>query len=350
MVMGSHWTNNFSYWIGTKVDQHIFFSGEVGVELFFALSGFLIGRILIDIAQTEPTLRNYIIFMVRRWMRTLPLYFFLLITMFIFFPPVANSGKLLLEFMTLTQNLLHPMPPNWYFAVSWSLTIEEWFYLLFGFIFIGLAAVLRRSRITLWGTLLVFVAGPLALRFMVADYARWDSELPKMVFFRIDEIAYGVLMAHLYLRRAWPFRHPLLSLCAGLLLIAAAWSDRLPLPVSVVPMLLHNAVIIGCALCLPAAVRLRRLPRWAELPVRMVSAQSYALYLMHETIMVDVVQGRLWGPGRLAAYPSMALAVVLPFALSYVSYRWFESPILSWRPAQRRGTALIASPAISAGD
>jgi peptidoglycan/LPS O-acetylase OafA/YrhL len=346
MVLVAHWANNFAYWIGTHVDQHVFFAGDVGVELFFALSGFLIGRILLEIAQSAPSFHNYVIFMVRRWMRTLPLYALWLAVLFTFFPPAEHRRRLLLQFATLTQNLFHPMPPHWYFAVSWSLTVEEWFYLLFGLALIGATLLSRRTKVAFWLTLALFLAGPLALRIGVADYARWDSELPKVVFFRIDEIAYGVLMARLYIRHSWLFRHPLPPLCAGLLLIGVAWSDRLPVPWSVMPILIHNATIIGCALCLPAALRLRRAPAWAAATVRMVSAQSYALYLMHETIMVDVVQAQLWGPGRLSAYPAMAVAVVLPFTLSWLSFRLFESPILALRPAQssRGYGAALAKP------
>jgi peptidoglycan/LPS O-acetylase OafA/YrhL len=46
-----------------------------GVELFFVLSGFLIGGLLIDISDRQPSLRAWLIFMIRRWMRTLPAYF-----------------------------------------------------------------------------------------------------------------------------------------------------------------------------------------------------------------------------------------------------------------------------------
>ena len=201
LVMVSHWANNFSHWIGVQVDWRVFFAGEVGVDLFFALSGFLIGRILLEIARTAPTWTNYAIFMIRRWMRTLPLYLLCVAVLFTFFPPVEDSGRLLLQFVTLSQNLYHPMPAHWYFSVSWSLTIEEWFYLLFGLALIGMTAVLRRWRTALGVSLAFFMAGPLALRFGVADYARWDSTLHQMVFFRIDAIAYGVLSAYLYMQR-----------------------------------------------------------------------------------------------------------------------------------------------------
>jgi peptidoglycan/LPS O-acetylase OafA/YrhL len=47
------------------------FVGDTGVEIFFALSGFLIGRILIGIAGARPAWSDLLVFLVRRAMRTL---------------------------------------------------------------------------------------------------------------------------------------------------------------------------------------------------------------------------------------------------------------------------------------
>ena len=52
--------------------------GFVGVELFFCLSGYLIGRILLEIERRGASLGDVRRFLVRRWLRTLPLYFLVL--------------------------------------------------------------------------------------------------------------------------------------------------------------------------------------------------------------------------------------------------------------------------------
>jgi len=52
------------------------FGGFLGVELFFVLSGFLIGRILLSHLQRESTFSWVPKFWVRRWARTLPAYWF----------------------------------------------------------------------------------------------------------------------------------------------------------------------------------------------------------------------------------------------------------------------------------
>lgn len=336
LVMLSHYANNLSAWFRLPPPYRLFFAGDLGVELFFALSGFLIGRILLQIAERGPTPHDLGVFLVRRWMRTLPLYFLWLGVLFLCFPPSAHVADHAWRFATLTQNLLQPMPSDYFFAVSWSLTVEEWFYLLFSIAFLGTTCLLRRVGVALLLCLAVFMLGPLALRVALLGFDPISLDRSKEVFFRIDEIAYGVATAWLFAQRSIIFRYPLLPLLAGLALIASVWSGHPPLPGWLWPSLTYNLTVIGCALCLPAALRLRSAAAWFAAPVRRLSAQSYALYLMHVTVMFDLVQNQLWGPGHLAPLPSAAIAIAGPFLLSALSFRWFEAPILRLRPTERR--------------
>ena len=91
MVLTSHWTCHFGDWFGIPVPPMADTVGDIGVEIFFALSGFLIGRILIDITQARPTWRDFQVFMIRRAMRTLPLYFLWLTLLLCVFPPKDNA-------------------------------------------------------------------------------------------------------------------------------------------------------------------------------------------------------------------------------------------------------------------
>ena len=339
LVMISHWANSIGIWFHLRTPSQVFFAGDVGVHLFFALSGFLIGRILINIAQTAPTSRNYGIFIVRRAMRTLPLYFIWLAALMVFWPPHHEPLAVALRLATLTQNLFAPMPPDFYFAVSWSLTVEEWFYLLFGAMLIFATVALASSARALRLCLAVFLLVPLVLRLSMFGWDAATWAMSKQVFFRIDEIAYGVLMAALFNRRSWLFRYPVPPLLLGVSLIALTWSDRLPLPINLLPALSFNAVILGCALCLPAALHLSRVPSWIARTVHWVSSRSYALYIVHLTIIENVVQDGLLWPRHVTAPVAATLAVVLPFLVAELSYRCLESPILRRRPHHDLGAA-----------
>ena len=112
--------------------------GDLGVELFFVLSGFLIGALLLEISERSPTLQGWLRFMLRRWMRTVPLYVLWTLSLLILY---SHRPFPLLAYLTFTQNFAWPMPQNSPFPVSWSLTVEEWFYLLFSATLIVSASV-----------------------------------------------------------------------------------------------------------------------------------------------------------------------------------------------------------------
>ena len=333
LVMVSHWSNNILFWFGIKPDGRIFFSGDLGVELFFALSGFLIGQILISQAGQNPSLSNLRVFLVRRWLRTLPLYFLVLILLLLFFPPAELVLRYALKFGTLTQNLFKPPPPGWWYAVSWSLAVEEWFYLLFGCA-VFLSFRIFRAGWAIWPPTAIFILVPLALRLGVPGFSLDAGGMGQMVFFRMDAIAYGVAMAQLYRQGSWLFRHPLVCLAAGLGLLAMLWAGHAPLPAALVPALIFNLIIIACALLLPWALTVRVRPGFFHSVVSAISAQSYGLYLIHLTILVDVAQ-TLWFRHIAPVWVCVGVAVIAPFALSYLSFRFLEAPILSWRPAHR---------------
>src|SRR5262249_44605461 len=100
--------------------------GPMGVDLFFALSGFLIGGFLFRPLSGKTENWSICNFWMRRWLGTLPNYFlFLLINIWLaYWLSVKISA--LWEFVFFLQTLTQ-FPT--FFMESWSLAIEEWFYL-----------------------------------------------------------------------------------------------------------------------------------------------------------------------------------------------------------------------------
>lgn len=100
----------------------------LGVELFFSLSGFLIGRILIKkINQDSYSFFEIREFWVRRLLRILPLYLTLYFIYLVFYNLFLYPVKFDFSYLFFLQNL--KTAPR-FFGESWSLSIEEWFYLL----------------------------------------------------------------------------------------------------------------------------------------------------------------------------------------------------------------------------
>ena len=107
--------------------HRVFAYGWMGVDLFFVLSGFLIGRQAFK-PRVETPARFLEAFWTKRWLRTLPLYYVVLFTCAVIKPALFHvpfKGDIW-HFATFTQNYMAPRD----FVASWSLCVEEQFYLV----------------------------------------------------------------------------------------------------------------------------------------------------------------------------------------------------------------------------
>ena len=182
---------------GLNIEGFFWTTGIDGVELFFCLSGFLIGGLLLDIQHRNPSADAIKVFLIRRWMRTLPLYY-LTLTAFWLFPQLEpNVPQRVWSYVLLSQNLFTPMPAGW-FGPSWSLTIEEWSYLLLPILAFQ---VFRSTRNPLGNAALTMIAIGFAVRLGLGlghgpwSLGDWDLLIRKTVMSRVDAVAYGVLGA-----------------------------------------------------------------------------------------------------------------------------------------------------------
>jgi len=171
------------------------FLGRAGVEVFFALSGFLIGGILCDLR--ERTAANYGIFLVRRWMRTLPLYY-VAVWFFFAYPDIfePRTPHKLWQYLTFTQNFTGQRDLTW-FNVSWTLAVEEWFYALLTVSVAFATLTLRLKNGFICAVAFLIVLG-ITIR---AASPMWGG---LGVIGRLDAIAYGCLLA-------WLVRHPVIG-------------------------------------------------------------------------------------------------------------------------------------------
>lgn len=200
-----------------------------GVTIFFVLSGFLIGRILLrTFTHSEFDGRVLLNFWIRRWFRTLPAYFTVLIVLVFLW---HATGRVLPEnlygYFVFSQNLASPHPV--FFGEAWSLAVEEWFYLL---VPIPLFLAARSNAIDKKNLVLLLVAACIvvvaafrayrAWRFGYPDIGSWDENLRKQVVTRFDSLMFGVLGAYLSLfARRWWRKSAYVALGVGLALLVA---------------------------------------------------------------------------------------------------------------------------------
>ena len=345
-------------WAKAAVIWQVAVCGFMGVQLFFVLSGFLIGRILIRLIGAErsggferfgsgraPGWRPWLTFMVRRWMRTVPLYWLVLLLLAWFWPPffwVPHNSLLLPHLLTygsFTQNLFWPLRDGWY-SVSWSLAVEEWFYLVFSAVLFSLAKLFRPGA-ALGLALLVFILTPLMLRIQSVSSIDWKPGDEQVVPLWFDALATGVLTSWILAQVQVGRVARLSAFALGVAIVSFVWSGGVgwlrvvgqPVSRSV------NYELLSCgfALCIPAAVSLRTVPAPIALIALCLSRWSYGLYLTHLSILeIGGYSGPRWA---VAPVWLAACCLMLSVLASWFSWRFFESPILRSRPIERMGHA-----------
>src|ERR1700712_1152390 len=132
-----------------------------GVNLFFALSGFLITTILYETLGSPDYLRS---FFVRRMLRIFPLYYGVLLVLLALTPflPSMHWDGTAIVFLTYTQNLPfapNPMGPAPWAVLRhfWSLAVEEQFYLIWPFVLYWLRAWKRIMLAAIIGSVLALI-------------------------------------------------------------------------------------------------------------------------------------------------------------------------------------------------
>lgn len=157
--------------------------GIVGVQIFFVLSGFLIGQILIKDFKDEGKIATILKFWKRRWYRTLPLYYLILILKIAIYGN-PYGWKIIVYFLFLQANFVGID----FFGVSWSLVVEEWFY-----IFLPLATFLFfKNGIQPKKYILLLVS--FVLFFLVSRFL-WNFYRQGVIIYQFDCLLLGVLMA-----------------------------------------------------------------------------------------------------------------------------------------------------------
>lgn len=181
--------------------------GFYGVELFFVLSGFLIGKILIKKLTSEDVsnFANILLllkkFWLRRWFRTIPLYILMLLMNYVLFS--FSNGIESLKNIPLWRYLFFLQDYNivslGFFPESWSLTVEEWFYLIVPIILVISYRYCKNISFTIiLVIILVMSIRIIYVLYVGDDNLMWDSDIRKNTFLRLDSLGTGVMFAYLF--------------------------------------------------------------------------------------------------------------------------------------------------------
>jgi peptidoglycan/LPS O-acetylase OafA/YrhL len=331
-VVASHWVGGIWWLAGEPPPAWLIALGGVGVDLFFVLSGYLVGRGLLDVAAGSAPLRP---FLLRRWARTLPLYAIVLLVLPVLSAPAGGLPEWL-HYASFTQNLFGPLPPDDWLGVSWSLSAEEWAYVLLP---AALLAARPLGRAAVPFALAVFLVAPVLARVELGGAGTWHAAL-----LNIDAIGWGVALAATERAGAGFFRRPVLCGIGGLMVLGAAWAPYLAglrTPADSWHPLTLTLAAIGCAGLLVAALALRTAPEWLAVPVRAVARHSYPVYLLHLPIALGLLHVVRDGVVGYAAASILFLAGTA--ALAAAAHRWVEAPGMRLPGLLSRPRAVLAA-------
>jgi peptidoglycan/LPS O-acetylase OafA/YrhL len=316
--------------------------GSSGVDLFFILSGFLIGGILLDSTKSE---HYYQTFYLRRFHRIVPLYYAWVILFAAISVWVARFTSLTPYWIYLAflQNYFYrqaPMQVIW-FGATWSLGVEEQFYLL------APPIVRRVNPRLLTKFLLGIVCAAFVLRmFLVMKFGDTDHEYwgLRAAYFampsRADDLALGMLAAIAWRTpRAMQwigsnlrFFKGMLIFCIASILVTISWMVRpnfvftntvgLPL----FGMLFLSLLTIALTDRAGTIARILRLRALREL-----GRVSYCVYIIHVT--VNWIVHRFVGHDlpRFDSLRSIAITLLafgVTLLIAELSWRFFEHPLV----------------------
>lgn len=300
--------------------------GYMGVDLFFALSGFLITRILLADKERGAGMRG---FWIRRAVRIFPAAYLTLAVVACLWP-----GPELPWVATYTSNFYflgeHSPSP---LAHTWSLAVEEHFYLVWPLLLFGLS----RSK-----SLLVILGGMLPLAAATAWFVIARHPAEQLVYLghitpaRILTLSLGSLLAFAEPRlRARPGAWTVVGLLG--VVLGYTWVLAGFLVPALRPTVgFHH--LFGFALFSTSVVLLfieadrLKLPRPAALlgtPLAFIGRISYGLYLYHLPIFFAFDVRGSAASGRLTA-SRMVLAIGTSLVVAVLSYYSFERPLLRW--------------------
>ncbi|HEY2859502.1 MAG TPA: acyltransferase [Terracidiphilus sp.] len=302
--------------------------GALGVPVFFLLSAYLITELLLrEWSETHDV--NIRKFYVRRVLRIMPLYFFILGFGYLLGHIVKKdpiSLRMLLPYLLPFGNwsvVMHGYLPLG-LGVLWSIGVEEQFYLTWPTI-----VRIGRRKAALIAACVLFVIGQVLVIWLSSRHYQtnpiiWANTLVQTQYFAIGA-AISVLLNCRIPR--FPVFLRVLFLAAGL---GSFWcadlvfntTGHIPSSIGVTyPGYLITG--LGATLLFMAVIGLA-VPQWMK-PFVYLGKISYGLYLFHPLVLETL---RVGLGGRVNMLTRAAIALPLTILIASLSYRYFETPFL----------------------
>ena len=322
-----------------------FEGGYIGVDIFFVISGYLITSIIL--ADLEAGRFSLLHFWQRRVRRIFPALF---LVMGLCLPfawigmlpdPLENFGQSVVATTFFANNVLLTLTSGYWDLASefkpllhtWSLAVEEQYYLIFPLLLMGLWPLLGSAS-----SVVIAILAIASLGFFIIGYPTNPDATFYLLHTRAWELLTGALAAYAYLRVAPRPNGKIAGVSLVVILASIVWlgQERVFAHILLVLPVLATALLIlygrgdrgiGVFLAHP----------W---PVG-IGLMSYSLYLFHQPLLAFLRINSFEPPST----PMVFAAIVSAFVLAWLSWRFVERP---FRDARRISTRMLSISALSA--
>jgi len=318
-----------------------------GVTIFFVLSGFLIGGILIKTLNNNKVTKKLLLnFWIRRWFRTIPNYLFVLIISLILNFLYKNSiPENIFKYFIFSQNLFYSHPK--FFPEAWSLSVEEWFYLTIPLIIIFLSFLFKNKKKSIINTCFLIITLVTLFRFIryfnlgIIDFDTWDSGFRKQVITRLDSLMFGFFGAYInfYYYSYWIKTKKTFFIAGILIFIVLKFLENKEgnLFNCVFSFTLYSFATL---LLLPFLNNYKKEKGLVFKSITYVSVISYSMYLINLTIVENLIIFKI--PLReytknlyfICTFRFLSFWILL-FPLSIIIYKYIEVPTTRLRENQK---------------
>jgi peptidoglycan/LPS O-acetylase OafA/YrhL len=309
--------------------------GGLGVLIFFVISGFLITWLLLKEHEKRGSV-SLSRFYARRALRIFPAFYcyaFLLLSVLLIFGKTINWPQAIAALLYVSNYYqAFNGDPGTGFSHTWSLAIEEQFYLVWPPMFVILV---RKGKLLFAVPATMIVAAWIYRAILEFQFHVWQGYFYEAFDSRFDHLLVGCLLGIVLFKTrhyaAWGILNKLkwlpfltVALLFGSVLLEERYGSDYRDSLSFIFNPLLTAMLIPQLI----AFRGEWFAAWLQLrPVRYLGSISYSLYLYQQVVLHPVRQAL----SRFPLVVQLAGAIVALVLVSSASYKFVEAPFLRWK-------------------
>lgn len=306
-----------------------------GVDMFFVISGFLIGGIIYKKYKINSSVnfKDILTFYKRRWYKIVPMYFFtILICLLLSFYNIYYAKDFSWKFLVFLQNLTQA---DFYFLPhTYSLTIEEWFYIFWPLGLYFILKLKKKSTInSFYYLIFIWIVVAITLRLIkhFNGVDNWDSEIRKSILTRIDATIYGVMIYFIHLKKTTIIKKYRLSLffIGSVLYLFSNFILKNNYSLFFNNVLYYSFIPFSICLILPFFYYLR-LPEFIEKKLTIQSLASYSIYLIHLPLFYILYDYFKPYSGLESLFLEITF-IIIAYLFGFLLYKFIEKPIMDLR-------------------